>query len=333
MIDFVFTHPWLLWLVLLPLALFFLERLPSVRQRGTFLLSTSDWISHRAANPAPPRWFTAWIRVVALICLVPIAAGLQSGRMVPLEVQKPEALVIVLDVSSSMTAEDFKPENRLAAAKELLKEFVASHEKLEVGLVLLAASPRLAVPVTPDHPYLIEALDKVSSAAYGEDGTAIGSGIASAINRLREQSARRNRILLVTDGVNNRGALSPADAARIAADMGVVINAIGIGTDAVSRFWVPSPQGVPAERNARIEIDDGALEQLAEITGGSYKRVTGYDEMRQALLSLAEEISPLVEGYGREVDYTWVQWLSAACILFICLEFVLTRFVFFELPG
>jgi Ca-activated chloride channel family protein len=333
MIEFFFTQPWLLWLVLLPLALAFLERLPSVRSRGNLWLSTADWISPRAPDPMQPRRVAVWIRIAALLCLIPIAAGIHSGRRVPIQARQPEALVIVLDVSSSMTAEDFSPGNRLAAAKELLKEFIASRKGLEVGLILLAASPRLVAPVTPDHAFILAALDRAGSAAYGEDGTALGSGIASAINRLRDQRARRNRVLLVTDGVNNRGALAPADAARIAADLGVVIDTIGIGTDAVSRFWAPSPLGAPVEMNARIEIDDKALEQLAQITGGSYRRVTGSDEMRRALESFGATFSAPVEDSAMRADYTWAQWLAAAALIFICSGFVLTRFIVAELPG
>lgn len=214
-----------------------------------------------------------------------------------------------------------------------MSEFSRDLANTDMGLILLAASPRLVFPVTAEEGALPQALAKVNPAAYGEDGTAIGSGIASAINRLRDLPSRRRRILLVTDGVNNRGALAPADAARIASGLGIRIDTIGIGTDSVSRYFVPAPQGPPFEVNARIQIDDKALEEVSRITGGSYQRVVNSPELRRALETIA--------GAGRQIPgpvparrgLSWIQWLAGATLLLICLEFALRRFIFFELPG
>jgi Ca-activated chloride channel family protein len=328
-----FSHPWLLLLALPPLVYPFIGRISALRRRGTVGLSTYDWMPAAARSSPVPRRLAALLRVVALLCLVFIAAGIRSRAMVPVEAVQPEALMIVLDISSSMTAEDFSPGNRLEVSKQLLKEFVSSRSETDTGLILLAASPRLQVPVTLDRGFLLKALGEVRPAAFGEDGTAIGSGIASAVNRLRDELWSRRRIILVTDGVNNRGALAPTDAARISADMGIRIDAIGIGTDTVSRYWVPTAQGPPMEIRARIEIDDKALETVAKLTGGSYRRVMNEDELRRALVSLNNE-SPIrrASPVPREL-FGWVQLLAAVSIVLICLEFALKRVFFAELPD
>jgi Ca-activated chloride channel family protein len=271
--------------------------------------------------------------MTGLLCLVLIAAGLRNGVAVPTTEPQPEALVIVLDVSSSMTAEDFAPGNRLEVAKHLLTGFVTSHANADLGLILLAASPRLVVPVTRENLALVRALKEVRPAGFGEDGTAIGSGIASAVNRLRQGLWSKRSILLVTDGVNNRGALAPSDAAHLAARMGIRIDTVGIGTNLVSRYWVPSSEGSPLEVKARIQIDDQALEEVSNITGGNYRRVTNADELERALKSLRIGSPTSITTVTAHYDDTWRRMAALAALLLICAEFVLTRFISPELPG
>jgi Ca-activated chloride channel family protein len=333
MFQVTFSHPWLLLLALAPPALPLLRRLPAFLKRGALRLSTYDWLPAPTKRSAYPRRLADLLRVAALICLVLIVAGIGPVSREPAGKEQPEALVIVLDISSSMTAVDFSPGNRLKAAKQLLKSFVSSHPELELGLILLSASPRLMVPVSAARDVLLRALDEASPAGYGEDGTAIGSGIASAINRLRDGPWSRRRILLVTDGVNNRGALAPTDAARIAAGMGIRIDTVGIGTDSVSHYWVPLAQGGVVEVEARIEIDDREMGEVAGITGGRYRRVTNSEQLRLALLSLDSDRRQVVTSGSSRRSFSWMQVLAGASILMICAEFVLTRFAYPELPG
>jgi Ca-activated chloride channel family protein len=333
MLKATFSHPWLLLLALVPLVLPLVRRLPAFRERGMLSLSTYDWLPERGKKLGYPRWFADLLRAAALICVVLIAAGIGPEPRGPVTNEQPDALVIVLDISSSMTAEDFSPGNRLNAARQLLRSYASSHGDSELGLIFFAASPRLIVPVSAQRDAVFHALDEASPAGYGEDGTAIGSGIASAINRLRDGPWKRRKILLVTDGVNNCGALAPADAARIAAGMGIRVDAVGIGTDSVSRYWVPSAQGGVVEVEARIEIDDKELEEVTKITGGRYWRATNSDEMRRALISLGSDRGqPVASGASRRV-LPWAQILAAASILLIYAEFVLMRFAYPELPG
>jgi Ca-activated chloride channel family protein len=241
--------------------------------------------------------------------------------------------VIVLDISSSMTAEDLQPENRLRVAKAQLEKFIAENSQLELGLITFAATSRLVVPVTSDHQALAEALENIESAGYGEDGTAIGSGIASAINRLRGQAWTERRVLLITDGVSNRGVVSPMDAARLARMQGIRIHAIGLGTDSMARYWVPSPEGRPMQMRARLEIDDAGLEALATETGGTYHRAKKSQELEQALSSLKAGDNMPRTAYAQEKKYHWARALAWMALFALVLEFVWSYWLFAELAG
>lgn len=280
-----------------------------------------------------PHKLAAALRCAALLCLVAVGSGIGSQSQERDAKPRPDALVIVLDISSSMTAQDYLPGNRLEVAKKLLSEFVSFQANSEIGLILFAASPQLAVPVTKERHTLLQALGGVVSAGYREDGTAIGSAIASAINRLRNEPWGRRRILLVTDGVNNRGPLSAEDGARIAAGMGIRIDTVGIGTDTVLPYWVPSAQGAAIQVRARIAIDDKALQEIAATTGGSYRRTHNPGELRAALLALTPEPIPRVAASSGHSSDSLIRLLAACSILLLCAEFALTRFLCPELPG
>lgn len=272
------------------------------------------------------------LRLLGSLALIPIVMGLGKDETVVAPLQTPSAVILVLDVSSSMTAEDFAPDNRLERAKSALEEFVLRNRQSELGLIVFAASPQLLVPLTMDHATLLRSLRTVRPAGYGQDGTAIGSGVSSAVNRLRSGSWPAKSVLLVTDGVNNRGAVSPLDAARLARMLDVRLHAIGIGTDAVSRFYVPSPTGESIGIRARIEIDDEALVALTRESGGSYSRVTNTDELRQALLQ--DPVQP--EEVKKEVtsrNLNPSRLLALLSLLFLSAEFVLLHVLLSEIPG
>jgi Ca-activated chloride channel family protein len=272
-------------------------------------------------------------RLLAALSLVPIVAGISSEASQQVSQTPPAAWVIVLDISSSMTAEDLQPENRLRVAKTQLEKFIAANSNLELGLITFAATSRLVVPVTSDHQALAEALENVQSAGYGEDGTAIGSGIASAINRLRGQAWSERRILLITDGVSNRGVVSPMDAARLARMQGIRVHAIGLGTDSMARYWVPSLEGSPVQMRARLEIDDAGLEALATETGGSYHRAKKSQEFENALSSLKTGDSTPRAVTSQERKYHWVRALAWMALFSLVLEFAWTYWLFAELTG
>jgi Ca-activated chloride channel family protein len=333
MLQISLRHPVLLLAAAVPVALFLLQVFFAARKRGKAPLSAFDWMPDQRREPVIAQRFTWVLRLVAMLCLVLLLSGFHGRRCEYVAAQEPSALVVVLDISSSMTSEDFAPRNRLEEAKRHLSEFVSSHPEVELGLIQFAAVPKLLAPVTSDHQAILTALEQVRPAEYGEDGTAIGSAIASALNRLRGGNWNRRMILLITDGVNNRGAIAPLDAARLARAFGMPIFAIGIGTDAESRFWIPTAQGELAQLEARIEIDDRALEMLAQETGGHYQRVRNSQELRQALVDLVvvkdrAAVKPVVR-----TDPRLPRTLAAIAVVCLCLEFTIAYFLYPELPG
>lgn len=326
--------PALLAAVLLPAAVLAAELLLGARRRTRAPLPTFDSLPAGRREPVAPTVVARILGLGAMLCLVLLAAGLTRKTERPVAVRPSSAMVLVLDISSSMTADDFAPQDRLAAAKQALADFIAGRPEPETGLIQFAAAPRLLCPVTHDRQALTAALEQIRPAGSGEDGTAIGSALAAALNRLREGAWERRMILLITDGVNNRGPIAPLDAARMAAALGVEIFTIGIGTDALSRFWVPGPQGEHQRLEARIEIDDDTLEALSRQTGGDYRRVRNSEELRRALARLTVQTGapPALQPVLREDDRL-PRILAAAAFLCLLLEFIIDYLIYSELPG
>jgi Ca-activated chloride channel homolog len=323
-----FSDPWLLGFALLPLLLSILLI------RGRRSAPSVDCPAVGWGGQLKPRgiWLRMLVRqlpIAAMLALVPVMAGIRSpgtARSLP-----PSAVMLLLDTSSSMTAEDFQP-SRMEAARKLLAEFVHANPSVEIGLVTFSGTSRLVVPVTPDHESVVTGLGTVRPAAYGEDGTSIGTGLGSTLNRLRSGQWAARKIILITDGVSNRGQLAPSDAAKFARLMGVVIDTIGMGTDSVSRFWVPGPEGEQLEARARIDIDDAALSELSRTTGGEYRRVRSAGEMRKALVDSAMRGTPAPRE-REDGSRIWIYLLSGAALALIFGEFLLSRFAIGELPG
>jgi len=327
-----FSDPWFLFLMLIVFFVVVLRWVRLVGKNRTIPFSSFNWLPATNNSGELTARVSLVMRGLALLAVVLLIAGIGSERPPRQATPAPPALVIVLDVSSSMTADDFSPSSRLEEAKKHLKEFVESNRHVEMGLILFAASPQLRLPITPDSAMLAKALERAQPADSDEDGTAIGSGIASAVNRLRGGRWGERRILLITDGMSNRGTLSPLDAARLARLFGIRIDVIGIGTDAVSQFWVPNPEGLQTKVEARIDIDDKTLESLASETGGKYQRVRNSGELLRALSALAPMSHPPKITDAKEQSRRWAMILSLVALCLLVLEFLAAHFVFSVLP-
>ena len=328
-----FSHPWVWGLTVLPVVVFALGWTRAGRRAPSLVFSAFPWIPISFDSLSFCPRVAEILRFLAVLSVLPVMAGIRSQTPIQASSRTPPALLIVLDISSSMTAEDFKPENRLQEAKKDLKNFIANNPHAVVGLMVFAAVPRLLVPLTSDHETVLKALEKAAPAGYGEDGTALGSGIASAANRLRNGTWSSRKILLITDGVNNRGALTPLDAARLARELGISIHAVGLGTNEMARYFVPSAAGSLTEVRARIDIDDEALAALAQATDGSYQRVRNSEELGRALssISLGEARAESTSSAGEELF--WVRACTWTALLLLAVEFALVQFVISELPG
>jgi len=228
-------------------------------------------------------------------------------------------IVIAFDISSSMLAEDFQPQNRLEVARDRVKQFIALRSSDRIGVVAFSGEALTQVPLTTDYPVVMAAVENLQPGQL-EDGTAIGTAIATAANRLRDAPGSSRVMVLLTDGVNNRGSIDPRTAAQAAAAFGVKIYTIGVGTEGMAP--VPVGRGVFGLRyeNRPVEIDDALLTEVARRTGGRYFRAR--DGI--ALQRITEEIDRLERTPVRTRVYTryteLYRWPLSIALLALALE-------------
>lgn len=226
---------------------------------------------------------------LGLVCLIIVLAQPQRGLEQSLVKTEVVDIVLAVDLSTSMRAEDFsvgnQRMNRYDSVREVLKDFIRARSGDRMAIVAFAAVPYAIAPLTLDNEWLQQRLDDMSIGML-EDGTAIGSALASAVNRLRDSAAASRLVVLLTDGENNMGTISPEQAAQAAAALGIRVYTIGAGTDG----WVPIPFtdrfGQVHYRRAWSEIDEPTLKEIARVTGGGFFRATDH----QGLKKIYEEI-------------------------------------------
>lgn len=239
-------------------------------------------------------------------------------------------IMLSIDVSGSMLARDFKPD-RITAAKEVAGKFIADRYGDRLGLVVFAGEAFTQSPLTTDQSTLQTMLSRIRSGII-EDGTAIGNGLATAINRLRESDAKSKVIILLTDGVNNRGEIAPLMAADIAADMGIKVYTIGVGTRGKAPYPVVDMFGNMSFQPMDVEIDEKTLEGIAERTGGRYFRATDNDKLQ----SIYDEINQLEKSKVEVTDYTVYHERFLALLLaalgVLLLEFLFTNIILKRIP-
>jgi Ca-activated chloride channel homolog len=185
-------------------------------------------------------------------------------------------IVLTLDISGSMLARDFKPD-RLEASKNVATEFITGRPYDRIGLVVFSGESFTQCPLTTDHAVLINLLRELKSGMI-EDGTAIGEGLATAINRIKDSMGKSKVVILLTDGVNNRGIIAPQTAAEIAKTYGIRVYTIGVGTQGVAPYPVQTPFGVQYQ-DMPVEIDEAILKQIAQMTDGRYFRATDNEKL------------------------------------------------------
>jgi len=263
-----FARPVLLLLLLVALAVWWWRR----RRGGSPGARYSD-VTLAAQAVRRPWWvmLPPALRALALVALLAAAAGPQiGGDMVEVK-QEGIAIVITIDISSSMLAEDFAPSNRLEVAKRQAVGFIRGRTADRIGLVAFAGEALTQVPVTLDYPVIEQAVMDLKIGSL-EDGTAIGSGLATAVNRLRRAPDKSKVILLLTDGENNKGLIDPRTAAATAAAFGIKVYTIGVGT--IGEAPIPTGRGLGGFRYELlpVRIDEPLLQEIAQKTGGRYFR-------------------------------------------------------------
>jgi len=309
-----FAYPWALaLLLLLPAYLLWLRgtRPPSIPLPGAAALGGR---MGRAA-----RW---WARVpgaargAALVLLVVALARPRTGAAMEETRAEGIAMMIAMDISSSMLAEDFRPANRLEVAKRTTARFIEGRRHDRIGLVAFAGEALTRVPTTTDYALLFGALRSLEPGAL-RDGTAIGMGLATAVNRLRQVPGESKVVILLSDGENNRGEIDPRDAARAAAALGVRVFTVGVGSEGMAR--VPVARGASGLRYAYlpVRIDEALLEEIAVSTGGRYFRATDTEALQRTYDEIDRMVKTPVEvrRYVRHTELYLPFLLAAAALL------------------
>jgi Ca-activated chloride channel family protein len=298
-----------------PLLLLLLLALPIwwwvLRRRPSHGVLFSDVAT--VSTAVQPAWWTklpAAARWVAVVSLLLGAAGPRIGGDKVEIKQEGIAIAIAIDVSSSMLAEDFAPSNRLEVAKEQATAFMRGRDADRIGLVAFAGEALTQVPVTLDYPVLERAIQDLSVGQL-EDGTAIGSGLATAVNRLRTAEGVSKVVLLLTDGENNRGLIDPRTAAETATTYGIKVYTIGVGTDGEAP--IPTGRGLSGFRYEilPVKIDEPLLIEIAEMTGGRYFRAKD----SEALSRIFRQIDGLEKTPVRVTRYTRYSEVTKPLIL------------------
>ena len=328
-----FSDPYYLLLLLL-LPLFILWYIKGSK-RSTAKLKYSDIGIIKKIKPSLKqklRHSLFGLRMLAFILLIFAMARPQSSSKEEEISTEGVDIVIALDVSSSMLAEDFRPNNRLQAAKLVAGDFIQGRKNDRLGMVVFAGESFTQCPLTLDYGVLVTLLEEIQVADKDWDGTAIGMGIVNAVNRLRDSKAKSKVIILLTDGVNNKGQVDPITAARIAQAYGIKIYTIGAGKKGTAMYPVDNPifgkQYVPMQ----VEIDEEVLTEIARITNGRYFRATNEEKLKE----IYHEIGQLEQTKIEVKEYTRYQELFvyylAPGLLILLVQLILSHTYFKRLP-
>jgi len=269
------------------------------------------------------------LRLLAISSLIIVLARPQSSKSGQDVNVEGIDIVIALDISGTMLAEDFKP-NRLEAAKDVASKFIDGRPNDRIGLVIFSGKSFTQCPLTIDHAVL-KNLFKGLKNGMVEDGTAIGNGLATAISRIKDSKAVSKVVILLTDGINNMGEIDPLTAAEMAKIYGIRVYTIGIGTYGEAPYPFQTPFGIQYQ-NIKVEIDESLLKQIAKETNGKYFRATDNKKLEEIYASIDKlEKSKIDVLRFSHKNEEFLPWALLACLLFV-LEIVLRNTLFKTIP-
>ncbi len=265
------------------------------------------------------------LKVIAIALLIVVLARPQSSENWENVSTEGIDIVMAVDVSTSMLARDLKPD-RLEAAKDVASAFIAGRPYDRIGLVVFAGESFTQCPLTTDHPVVTNLLRETSTGIL-QDGTAIGNGLATAVNRLKESEAISKVIILLTDGENNSGEIPPITAAEIAKTYGIRVYTIGVGTIGTAPYPMPTPFGIQVQ-NVPVKIDEESLQSIAGLTGGKYFRATSNDKLKQIYdeIDALEKSKIEVKEFSKKQEEFQVFAIAAALLLLLGILLKITIF-------
>lgn len=322
-------YPNILWLMAI-IPLIVLYYIFVARRKASLTVST---IGGRRA----PRPFRYWLRPLPIVLRMVAVALFIVALARPVNITEEHEtttdgidIVMAMDISGSMLARDFTPD-RLTSAKHLAAEFVANRRGDRIAVVAFAGEAFTQAPLTSDQAVVETMLSRLRSGVV-EDGTAIGNGLATAVNRLRESGAKSKVVILLTDGVNNRGQISPLMAAEIARDMGIKVYTIGVGTRGRAPYPAVDMFGNQTTVMADVEIDEELLREISSMTGGKYYRAVNDEALREIYAEINElETSKVQVTNYQTYEELFLMWVVLG-LLCLGLEFVFDKVVLNRLP-
>jgi Ca-activated chloride channel family protein len=326
-----FAFPQLLILLLLiPIILYFQHR-TKTKNKTTFLISTDKGFKKNIPSfKIKSRFILNILRALAMIFIIVALARPQSTSIN--ETIKSEGLDIVLsmDISGSMLAEDFNP-NRIEAAKKVAKEFIENRPTDRIGLVIFSGESFTQCPLTTDQNVLKEQLSNIKSGLL-EDGTAIGMGLATAVERLRSSKAKTKIIILLTDGVNNSGLIDPITALEIAKAYQIRVYTIGVGTIGTASYPVKDAFGNTSMQQMPVQIDEVLMKKISSETGGKYFRATDNNSLNKVYKEIdhLEKTKIEINSFKRHAELFFPYALIG--LIFLFLEIILRNTYYKSFP-
>ena len=317
-----FANPYLLWLLTLIVPMVALYIYRTLQGGATIRISSVEGVKKA------PRTLRYWLRHAPFVLRMAAFALLIVALARPQGIEEQSRtnaegidIMLSIDISGSMLARDFQPD-RLEAAKEVAASFISDRVGDRIGVAVFAGASFTQSPLTTDKSTLQTMLARVRSGVI-EDGTAIGNGLATAINRLRESEAKSKVVILLTDGVNNRGEIAPLMAADIAADMGIKVYTIGVGQRGKAPYPVVDRFGEISYQMMDVEIDEETLTEIASRTGGRYFRATDKDKLK----AIYDEINTLEKSKVEITDLT-IYHEKFLPLLLLAMALLLLEFLF-----
>lgn len=329
-----FATPWVLSLLLLiPLLAWLKGKFGGTP--GVIFSSTQTLRSIGVRRRSRAGSMLTALSLAAFAALVIAEARPQLGKTVTRTQASGIDIMLCLDVSGSMVAEDFtiggERASRIEVVKQVAQKFIEQRPNDRIGMVAFAGRPYLVSPLTLDHDWLIQNLDRVKLGLV-EDGTAIGSALASAVNRFKDKGAKTKLIVLLTDGDNNAGKVQPLTAAEAAKTLGIRAYTIGTGTRGMAPVPVTDPFGRKFYQNMQVDIDEDTLKKIADITKGEYFRATDTMSLREIFgeIDKLEKTKIEVEKFAQYRDL--FPWFLIAGISFLTLEILASQTIWRRLP-
>ncbi|WP_085536084.1 vWA domain-containing protein [Massilibacteroides vaginae] len=327
----IFANPIYLYLLLLLIPLIGWYIWKSRKTQASLQVSSSQAFDAPAARSYKVylRHVPFILRVAALAFLIIVLARPQSTDNWQNTSTEGIDILLTIDVSTSMLAEDLKP-NRLEAAKDVAASFISGRPNDNIGLVIFAGESFTQCPLTTDHTVLLNLFKDIQCGII-DDGTAIGLGLANAVSRIKDSQAKSKVIILLTDGSNNMGEIAPVTAAEIAKTFGIRVYTVGVGTEGEAPYPFPTAFGIQYQ-NVRVDIDEPTLKQIASTTGGQYFRATDNSSLKEIYSEIdkMEKTKIQVQEFSKKQE-EYKNWALIVLAL-LMLEVLLRRTILRNIP-